>query len=188
MLFLSLSFPFLYNRLILVSGNSKYHYYGIQVKSNSPLMKQLPFDDDFLTLPDANNELDYIQLDNQSINLSMSPDDDIFSPLSTNQHSSMDMFFANDPLPILHQQPVQFNIDDLKLFERVHDDYASKLFEFFIKFRYQDLETTMQQFWSLTNPHLSPSVHHLFNNGSPSFVFRRREMDLREKDDRLIML
>lgn len=112
-------------------GNSKYHYYGIQVKSSSPLVKQMPFDGDGLSQP---NEY-------------------MFSP-SNQQNTSnslTDFFFPNDP-------DNEFSMEDIKIFQKTHDDYSTKLYQVLIKFQYDSIEKLIEQFWSLTNIHHAQST------------------------------
>ena len=146
------------------SGNSKYHYYGIQVKSSSPLIKQMPLENDFLLLSNANNDFDYPNIDTQSNHFNMSPDEYIFSPLSANQNASMDFFFANDTASASNELPSEIDLDDIRMFHKTHEDYSNKLFQAFIKFQYDFIEKSMQQFWSLTNVHLS-QINEVFTNG-----------------------
>ena len=125
-------------------GNSKYHYYGIQVKSSSPLVKQMPFDGDLL----PQHEFD--------IPLNMSPNEYIFSP-SNQQNTSnslTDFFFPNDP-PLISNE---FSMEDIKIFQKTHDEYSTKLYQVLIKFQYDSIEKLIEQFWSLTNIHHAQST------------------------------
>ena len=135
------------------SGNSKYHYYGIQVKSSSPLVKQMPFDGDLLLLSNAHQDFDFSNLDTQSVNLNMSPNEYVFSPLSNHNNSSIDFPCPDETFFLSDQLPPEITIDDMKTFQRTHDDYTTKLFQAFVKFQYDSIEKLTQQFWSLTNVH-----------------------------------
>ncbi|UJR33781.1 hypothetical protein I4U23_021207 [Adineta vaga] len=129
-------------------GNSKYHYYGIQVKSSSSLIKQMSFDGDLLLQQD---------FDTQSMNFNMSPNDYISSPLSNNlMNSSFDSSFTNE-------FPSDITTDDIKIFHKTHDEYSNKLYQALIKFQYDSIEKILQQFWSLTNIHFS-QTNELTNN------------------------
>ncbi|CAF3939816.1 unnamed protein product [Rotaria magnacalcarata] len=104
-------------------GNSKYHYYGIQVKSSSPLIKQIPFDGDLLLLSNTHQDFD-----NQSIHLNMSPNEHIFSPISTsmnnsnnnnnNNNSSNEFLSPNDSLLLSNDRicTIPFILDQIRLF------------------------------------------------------------------------
>jgi hypothetical protein len=119
----------------------------------------MPFDGDFLNL--------HNDFDNQSINFNMSPNEYIFSPLSLNNNNnnlSTDFFFPNDTLFISNELPSEITIDDIKIFQKTHDDYSTKLYQAFLKFQYDLIEKLIQQFWSLTNIHFS-QTNDLTNNG-----------------------
>ncbi|CAF2473705.1 unnamed protein product [Rotaria sp. Silwood2] len=151
-------------------GNSKYHYYGIQVKSSSPLIKQMPFDGDLYLL--SNTHYDF---DNQLVHLNMSPNENIFSPLSTqinnnNNNSSVEFLFSNDTLSISNELPSDITMNDIKNFQKTHDDYSTKLYQAFLKFQYDFIEKLIQQFWSLTNIHFS-QTNDLINNGIMLFFY-----------------
>ncbi|CAM4797535.1 unnamed protein product [Rotaria magnacalcarata] len=148
-------------------GNSKYHYYGIQVKSSSPLIKQIPFDGDLLLLSNTHQDFD-----NQSIHLNMSPNEHIFSPISTsmnnsnnnnNNNSSNEFLSPNDSLLLSNELPSDITINDIKDFQKAHDDYSTKLYQSLLKFQYDHIEKLIQQFWSLTNIHFS-QTNDLTNN------------------------
>ncbi|CAF0734936.1 unnamed protein product [Rotaria sp. Silwood1] len=157
-------------------GNSKYHYYGIQVKSSSALIKQMPFDGDLLLLSNINYDFD-----NQSVHLNMSPNENIFSPLSTqinnnnnnthnhNNHSSVDFLFPHDTL-ISNELPSEITMNDIKIFQKTHDDYSTKLHQAFLKFQYDLIEKLIQQFWSLTNINYS-QANDLTNN-DPMIIWK----------------
>ncbi|CAF0781919.1 unnamed protein product [Adineta steineri] len=142
-------------------GNSKYHYYGIQVKSISPLIKQMPFDGDLLIHND---------FDSQSINLNMSPNEYIYSPLPINNNSSLENTFPNEAVLISNELPADVTIDDIKIFQTTHDDYLTKLYQAFLKFQYDFIEKLIQQFWSLTNIHFS-QTNDLINN-DPMIIWK----------------
>ncbi len=127
----------------------------------------MPFDGDLLLLSNPQHEFD-----NQSLNLNMSPDEYIFSPLSfntttppNNNSSSMECFFPNETLLISNELPSEITIDDIKLFQKTHDDYSMKFYQACHKFQYDFIEKLMQQFWSLTNIHYS-QTNDLINNGN----------------------
>lgn len=128
------------------------------MKSSSPLIKQMPLENDFLLLSNGTNDFEYPN------HFSMSPDENIFSPMSANQNASMDFFFANDTASASNELPSEIDLDDIQMFQKVHEDYSNKLFQAFIKFQYDFIEKSMQQFWSLTNVHLS-QINDVFSNG-----------------------
>ncbi|CAF0747311.1 unnamed protein product [Adineta ricciae] len=130
-------------------GNSKYHYYGIQVKSSSPLIKRMPLDVDH-SLPH--------DFDTQSLNLNMSPNDYISSPLP--QHSSFES----------NELPSDITDDDIEIFQKTHDEYSNKLYQALIKFQYDSIEKILQQFWSLTNIHFSQTSE--LTNNDPMIVWK----------------
>jgi hypothetical protein len=121
----------------------------------------MPFDGDLLLLSNSHNDFD-----NQSINFNMSPNEYIFSPLSTNHNnnSSLEYLFPNETLSISNELPSDITIDDIKNFQKIHDDYSAKLYQAFLKFQYDFIEKLIQQFWSLTNMHFS-QTNELTNNG-----------------------
>jgi hypothetical protein len=121
----------------------------------------MPFDGDLLLLSNSHNDFD-----NQSINLNMSPNEYIFSPLSTNHNnnSSLEYLFPNETFSISNELPSDITIDDIKNFQKIHDDYSAKLYQAFLKFQYDFIEKLIQQFWSLTNMHFS-QTNELTNNG-----------------------
>jgi hypothetical protein len=55
-------------------------------------------------------------------------------------------------------------MEDIKLFEKTHEDYSVKLYQAFFKFQYEIIEKLIQQFWSLTNIHYS-QTNDLITNG-----------------------
>jgi hypothetical protein len=101
----------------------------------------MPFDGDLLLLSNSSNELD-----NQSVNLNISSDEYIFSTSASNE------------------LPSELTMDDIKLFQKTHDDYSMKLYQACLKFQYDFIEKLMQQFWSLTNVHYS-QTNELITNG-----------------------
>jgi hypothetical protein len=109
----------------------------------------MPFDGDLL-FPQH-------EFDNQSINLNMSSDEYIFTSMNNN-NSSMEFFFPNE-------LPSEITIDDIKLFQKTHDDYSTKFYQACCKFQYDFIEKLMQQFWSLTNIHYS-QTNDLIDNGN----------------------
>jgi len=121
----------------------------------------MPFDGDFLFLTNTHNDFD-----NQLINFNMSPNEYIFSPLSfnTNNNSSMEFLFSNDTLLISNELPSEITMEDIKIFQKTHDEYSMKLHQAFLKFQYDFIEKLIQQFWSLTNIHFS-QTNDLTNNG-----------------------
>ena len=140
-------------------GNSKYHYYGIQVKVSSPLMKQMPFDGDLLFLTNTQHDFD-----NSSVHLAMSPNENVLSPLSKHMNdnnnnndinSLREFSFSSDTSLISNELPSEITMDDIKIFQQTHDDYTTKLYQAFLRFQYDLIEKLIQQFWSLTNIHLS---------------------------------
>lgn len=44
-------------------------------------------------------------------------------------------------------------MEDIKIFQKTHDDYSTKLYQVLIKFQYDSIEKLIEQFWSLTNIH-----------------------------------
>ena len=111
----------------------------------------MPFDGDLLLLSNAQQDIDFSNLDNQSVNLNMSPNEDAFSPLSNNNNSSIDFPCPDETLFLSDQLPPEITIDDMRTFQRTHDDYTTRLFQAFVKFQYDSIEKLIRQFWSLTN-------------------------------------
>ncbi len=74
-----------------------------------------------------------------------------------NTNSSMEFFFPDE-------LPSEITMDDIKIFQKTHDEYSSKLYQAFLKFQYDFIEKLIQQFWSLTNIHFS-QTNDLTNNG-----------------------
>lgn len=129
----------------------------------------MPLDNDLLLLSSTHQDFD-----NQSIQLNMSPDEHIFSPLSMPMNSthcsSVEFSSSNDPLLISNELPSEINIHDVKTFQKTHDDYSTKLYQAFLKFQYDCIEQLMQQFWSLTNIHFS-QANDLTYNGMVVFAY-----------------
>lgn len=138
----------------------------------------MPFDGDLLLLSNVHQDID-----NQSIQLNMSPDEHIFSPLSTNvnnnisNNSSTEFLFPNDTLLISNELPSEITMNDIKTFQKTHDDYSTKLFQAFLKFQYDFIEKLIQQFWSLTNIH-SSQTNDLTNRGIMFLFLRKRTKSL----------
>lgn len=129
-------------------------------------MKKMSFDHDLLFLSNTPPDLDYSGMDNQSNLFNMSPNEYLFSPLSTNPNSSTEFFFPHETTSLAHELPSEITHDDIKMFQNLHDDYANKLFQYLIKFQYDLIEKSMQQFWALTNVHVT-STNDFCNNGIP---------------------
>ena len=126
-------------------------------------MKQMPFDGDFFLLSSTQSEFD-----NQSIQLNMSPNDLSFSPLNHNASNSLtDFFLANDPSLTSNELSMEITMEDIKTFQKTHDDYSSKLYQVLITFQYDSIEKLIEQFWSLTN------IHHAQNTDPTSNGTRR---------------
>ena len=117
------------------------------MKSSSPLSKQMPFDGDLLLLSSSNADFD----SSSAIHLNMSPNEYVFSPVSFHQTSTNDL-------------PSEISLDDIKIFQKTHDDYSTKLYQAFIKFQFDFIEKIIQQFWILTNIHYS-QTNELTTNG-----------------------
>ena len=114
----------------------------------------MPFDGDLLLLSNTQQEFD-----TQSINFNMSPNEYVFSPvpLSTNSNSSVEFLFPNETLFVSNELPSEITMDDIKIFQKTHDDYCAKLYQALLKFQYDFIEKLIEQFWSLTNIHSSSS-------------------------------
>jgi hypothetical protein len=126
----------------------------------------MPFDGDLLLLSNTHHDFD-----NQSVNFNMSPNEYIFSPSSSrNNNSSMEYLFSSDVLLISNELPSDISMDDIKIFQKTHDDYTTKLYQAFIKFQCDFIEKIIQQFWSLTNIHFS-QTNDLTNNGNAVFFY-----------------
>jgi hypothetical protein len=118
----------------------------------------MPFDGDLLLLSNAHQEFDFSNMDNQSVNLNMSPNEYVFSPLSNNNNSSIDFPCPDETHFLSDHLPPEISIDDMKTFQRTHDDYTTKLLQAFVKFQYDSIEKLIQQFWSLTNVHSCQAI------------------------------
>ena len=121
----------------------------------------MPFDGDFFLLSNTQSEFD-----NQSIQLNMSPNDYSFSPLNQNPSNSLtDFFLSNDPPFLSNDLSMEITMEDIKTFQKTHDDYSSKLYQVLIQFQYDAVEKLIEQFWSLTNIHHAQSTDPT-NNGN----------------------
>jgi hypothetical protein len=84
--------------------------------------------------------------------LNFSPNEYISSP---NNNIFLNEYF---------ELPSDITMDDIKFFQKIHDDYSIKLHQSFLKFQYDIIEKLIQQFWALTNIH-SSQINDLINNG-----------------------
>lgn len=131
-------------------------------------MKKMSFDNDLMFFSTTPHDFDYSTMENPSTMFNMSPNEYLFSPLSTNPNASADFFFPNETTSLANELPTDMTNDDIKIFQNLHDDFANKLFDCLIKFQFDLIEKSMQQFWALTNVHFSAS-NDFCNNGSLVF-------------------
>lgn len=135
----------------------------------------MSFDNDLMFLSPTPNDFDYSTNENQSNLFNLSPNEYLFSPLSTNPNSSTEFFFPNETTTSLTTElPSDITNDDLKSFQNLHEDFTNKLFDYLIKFQFDLIEKSLQQFWTLTNVHFS-SNNDFCHNGilvRLSFIFR----------------
>jgi len=118
---------------------------------------------------------------NDFVNFNMSPNEYI----NNNNNLSTEFLFPNDPLLISNELPSEITMDDIKIFQKTHDDYSTKLYQAFLKFQYDFIEKLIQQFWSLTNIHFS-QTNELTNNGIVKYFNLPGKANIYFRKDRFI--